>query len=393
MRATASRPVLGSAPLLGALFALTGCTADSAPGPDAGEVPGAPLEVERAPLVSLGVVEGDERQEFDVVVGPFVLPDGRLVVPNSGSSDIRVFSREGRFLERLGGRGEGPGEFAYLAAAWPRGDTVEAFDGELRRVTRFLPDGATEVVGIAGGEHPDLGLAVGPLGRGWALGGVVAGGYGQRDRIAVHHFDRDGGHLGELASVGGIVRYSAGGFGGGPEPLSPRAVVTADGAHLYFGDTMEPVIRRMSAPGMAGGAVAWEASEAEPVRDALGRVIDLAASQAPAGEGAAVRARHEAAPAPDALSVFWDFVVDPEGFVWIQPYDPLSHAFALGARYIGGVGSGGEWAVVALDGRPAGSIEVPDGLELTQVNPASVVGIHRDALGVESVRVHAVRRR
>ncbi|MDE2980708.1 MAG: 6-bladed beta-propeller [Gemmatimonadota bacterium] len=375
----------------GAVIALGGCAAEPDAGPVGGPVPGAPLEIEAIRAMSVGVLGGDPYQEFDGVVRPFLLPDGRLVVPNSGGYDIRVFNEGGEFLEALGGRGEGPGEFMYLSAAWPRGDTVEAFDSRLRRVTRFLPDGSTEVVPIASGEYPDLGLGAGPLGRGWVLGGVVFAGHGQRDRISVHHFDRNGGHLGELVSVGGIVRYSAGNFGG-PEPLSPRSVVVTDGTYLYFGDTLESVIRRTSAPGIADGEIAWEPTESPAVRDALDRVIDQAVSEAPADEASATRARHEAAPVPDELSVFWDFLVDPEGFVWIQPYDPLAHAFALGGRYVGGVGSGGAWSVIALDGQRAGSIAVADGLELTQITPTAVVGIRRDELGVESVHVHGIRR-
>ena len=375
----------------GAVVALAGCDPRSDTGSAAPAVPGAPVEIEAVRAMSVGVLGGDSHQEFDGVVRPFQLPDGRLVVPNSGGYDIRVFNDDGEFLEGLGGRGEGPGEFMYLAAAWPRGDTIEAFDGDLRRITRFLPDGSTEVVPIASGEYPDLGLGAGPLGRGWVLGGVVFAGHGQRDRISVHHFGRDGGHLGELVSVGGIVRYAAGNFGG-PEPLSPRSVVVADGTYLYFGDTLEPVIRRTSGPGMADGEIAWEPTESLAVREALDRVIDQAVSEAPADEASATRARHEAAPVPDELSVFWDFLVDPEGFVWIQPYDPLAHAFALGGRYVGGTGSGGAWSIIALDGRRAGSIEVPAGLELTQITRTSAVGIRRNELGVESVHVHRIRR-
>lgn len=378
---------------LGGMIALGGCAAEPDAEPAGGPVPGAPLEIEAVPALSVGVLGGDLQQEFDRVVRPFVLPDGRLVVPNSGSYDIRVFTSKGEFLEGLGGRGEGPGEFMDLDAAWPRGDAIEAFDRELRRVTRFLPNGATEVVPISSGEYFDLGLGAAPLGRGWVLGGVVSAGHGQRDLIAVHHFDRDGGHLGELVSIGGIVRYSAGNLGGGPEPLSPRSVVVSDGTYLYFGDTLEPVIRRTSAPGMADGEVGWEPTASLSVRAALDEVIDLAVSEAPADEASATRARHEAAPVPDELSVFWDFLVDPGGFLWIQPYDPLAHAFALGGRYVGGVGSGGAWSVLGTEGRHAGSIEVPEGLELTQITRTSVVGIRRDELGVESVHVHRIHRR
>ena len=143
---------------------------------------------------------------------------------------------------------------------------------------------------------------------------------------------------------------------------------------------------------MADGEIAWEPTESMAVRDALDRVIDQAASEAPPDEASATRARHEAAPVPDELSVFWDFLVDPEGFLWIQPYEPLEHAFALGGRYVGGADNGGAWSVIALDGRRAGSIEVPGGLELTQITPTAIVGIRRDELGVESVHVHRIRR-
>ena len=376
---------------LGALISLGGCVAEPDAGPLEEPRAGAPLEIEAEAALSVGVVAGDSLREFDRVVTPFVLPDGRLVVPLAGSRDIRVFTQEGEFVERLGGRGEGPGEFVALSAAWPRGDTIEAFDWLMRRVTRFLPNGSEEVVPITLGSQPDLSFAAGPLEEGWALGGVVSGGYGDRDLIVFHHFDRTGRHIGELDSIGGMVRYMAEGYGG-PEPLSPRAVAVSNGAHLYLGDTRVPSIRRVRFPGIVDGEIVWEPTESGSAEAVLDQVIDLAVSRAPADRASVTRARLEAARVPSELSVFWDFRLDPEGFLWIQPYQPLAHSFALGARYPGGVGNGGGWLVITPDGSHAGSIEVPDGLELTQITRTSVVGIRRDALGVESVHVHRIRR-
>ena len=376
---------------LGALIALAGCVAKPDVGPVEEPPPAAPLEIEAEAMVSVGVVAGDTRQEFDRVTRPFVLPDGRLVVPLAGSRDIRVFTPEGDFAGHLGGPGEGPGEFVDLFAAWPRGDTIEAFDGGSRRITRFLPDGSAEVVAIASGSLPDLSIVAGPLEQGWAIGGVVSGGPGERDRMVFHHFDRTGRHLGELDSVDGMARYSAAGSSG-PEPLSPRAVVAADGFRLYLGETLVPSIRRVRAPGILDGEITWKATESVSSSSALDRVIDEAVSRTSADRASARRERLRAAPVPAQLSVFWDFLLDPEGFLWIQPYQPLAHAIALGARFVGGVGNGGAWLLFTTDGRYAGSIEVPDGLELTQITPTAVVGIRRDALGVESVHVHRVRR-
>ena len=391
-RAVAPEAAHGASLALAALIALGGCAAEPEADPRDGPTPGTPLAIKAAAVLSVGVVAGDTIQEFDRVTNPFVLPDGRLVVPLSGSADIRVFAADGDLVERLGGRGEGPGEFLYLSAAWPRGDTIEALDSRLRRVTRFLPDGSVETVMLAGGSQRDLSAAAGPLGRGWALGGVASGGPGERDLVVFDHFDRTGAHIGPLASVVGMARYAGGGFGSGPEPLSPRTVFTSDGTFLYIGDTLLPSIRRVGADGHADGEISWEPAETVAPGDAFDQVIDLAVSRAGAERASATRAGLEAARSPDALSVFWDFLVDPEGFVWIQPYEPTAHAMALGARPLGGVGSGGAWSVLTPAARHVGLLEVPEGLELAQITRTSVVGIRRDELGVESVHVHALRR-
>ena len=375
---------------LGASIALAACGAGSDSGLVEDSAAGPPPTIEAEAALSVGVVTGDTLQEFDRVVSPFVLPDGRLVVPLGGSSDIRVFSREGAFVGRLGGSGEGPGEIMYLSGAWPRGDTIEAFDSQLRRVNRYLPDGTVEVVAIPSGTYPDVSVAVGPLGEGWALGGVVAAGYGERDRIVVHHFDREGGHLGELGWVEGFARYFA--AGGGPHPLSPRPVFAADGTQVYLGDTEMPSIRVVRSPGAVAGEIAWEPVESMSGAAALDQVVDAALSRNPADQGFFTRERLEGAPVPAQVSVFWDFLPDPEGFLWVQPYELLKHAFALGASLSGPSGSGGEWLVFTTDGRHAGSVEVPEGLAVTQVTRATVVGIRRDALGVETVHVHRVNR-
>lgn len=375
---------------LGALILTAACADEPGAVPGEAAVPAISFEIEAEPALSVGVQTGDTLREFDRVVSPFVLSDGRLVVPLAGSSDIRVFSQDGSFVERLGRRGEGPGEFMYLSGAWPRGDSIEAFDSRLRRITRFVPDGPVEVVAIPSGTYPDMSVPVGPFGAGWALGGVV-GRRGQRDSIVVHHFHRDGAHLGELGSVDGMARYFAAGAGS-PEPLSPRSVAASDGTHLYLGDTQVPSIRRIGSRGMVAGQISWQPVESMSGEAALGQVIDAAVSTGSVDRGFFNRERLKAAPVPAALSVFWDFLPDPEGFLWIQPYEPLRHALALGATPAGRAGGGREWGVFTTAGRYAGSVEIPDGLAVTQVTRAAVVGIRRDELGVETVHVHRVTR-
>ena len=122
-------------------------------------------------------------------------------------------------------------------------------------------------------------------------------------------------------------------------------------------------------------------------------MTDAALSRGPADQGFFPRARLEAAPVPTQVSVYWDFLPDPQGFLWVQPYELLKHAYALGANLSGRSGSGGDWWVFTTDGLYAGTVEVPGGLAVTQITRTAVVGIRRDELGVETVHVHRVNRR
>jgi hypothetical protein len=103
-------------------------------------------------------------------------------------------------------------------------------------------------------------------------------------------------------------------------------------------------------------------------------------------------------PEPDRISAFWSFIVDEEGYVWVLPYDPAAHSAALeglgsGSYLLGGSGPGGLWRVFAPDGTEVDPVRVPDELEPVTITSDAVVGIRRDELGVESVRVHVLRRR
>ena len=64
------------------LCLLLACGGPESGGVPAGSIPaGAPLGIDGAARLGLGVVDGDTLQEFDRVRTPFLLPDDRLVVP------------------------------------------------------------------------------------------------------------------------------------------------------------------------------------------------------------------------------------------------------------------------------------------------------------------------
>lgn len=80
------------------------------------------------PLLSIGGAEGQGSTEFSGVVGVIRLDDGRVVVADAGSSELRFFSATGTFLFKRGGVGGGPGEVRGLDALVFALDTLYALD-------------------------------------------------------------------------------------------------------------------------------------------------------------------------------------------------------------------------------------------------------------------------
>lgn len=67
--------------------------------------------------------------------------DGQVFVFDSGTGNIKAYSRGGTLLYRFGGKGEGPGEFRGVTEFGVRGDTVWAIDQLNGRVTLFSDSG------------------------------------------------------------------------------------------------------------------------------------------------------------------------------------------------------------------------------------------------------------
>jgi hypothetical protein len=66
---------------------------------------------------------------------------GRFYVTNDVSPHVWVFAPDGKFMRRLGAKGQGPGEFERISAvAIGKGDSLYVFDPRLRRLTIIAPD-------------------------------------------------------------------------------------------------------------------------------------------------------------------------------------------------------------------------------------------------------------
>ena len=93
------------------------------------------------PVLDIGA---DSAEEFHGVGGAARLRDGRILVINRSTGELRVFDSTGRRTQTIGRLGEGPGEFSrfILSIQVLDGDTLFVIDGGNRRGTWFTSTGA-----------------------------------------------------------------------------------------------------------------------------------------------------------------------------------------------------------------------------------------------------------
>lgn len=134
---------------LSVLLLSLGCARSDTP-----DAASTPFVIDPTPVFDIGVSEGDPRFEFNRVFGMRRLPDGRVVVADGSSRELRWFAAEGSYLQSAGRRGNGPGEFQGGITIFPAsGDSLLTHDSGLQRLMLFSDEGAFGRVVASG---PDL---------------------------------------------------------------------------------------------------------------------------------------------------------------------------------------------------------------------------------------------
>jgi hypothetical protein len=86
--------------------------------------------------------DGDPRYEFFNVGSVTILSDGRFAIADRGSSEVRFYSRQGRFESAFGSSGGGPREFSGLAWIYRiANDSIVAYDLDRSRLTVWTSSG------------------------------------------------------------------------------------------------------------------------------------------------------------------------------------------------------------------------------------------------------------
>jgi hypothetical protein len=344
------------------------------------------------PSLSIGALEGDERYQFFRVADALRLGDGRIVVANRGTSEIRLYDPAGQYLDAWGSTGEGPGEFTNLSLVtrWP-GDSLLVWDSRQRRLTVFdasgevgrtFPFGSNETVNRP--EFLDV-LADGSLlvaGSAVVTPDEISSGLQRAPRV-FGRADHSGQILGSFGTHPGneahiqvspevvnVIRH----------PFARRTVAVAWGGNALISPTDRYELATFD---MTGGLVlsARLAHPLEPVTDAdMQAFVESQIMEADEEQHARLRQLYRDVPLVETFPAFGEIHVDALDHLWVRDYRPPPQA-------------PGGWTVFDPHGRVLGRIDTPPGLDVMEIGEAYILGRATDDFDVEYVQVWGLTRR
>ncbi len=341
------------------------------------------------PAVTIGEEDSDPGEMLFDVRDATRLADGRIVVANAGTSDLRVFAADGAYLETWGGQGHGPGEFsAYTPEAvsrWP-GDSIAADNMFARRVEIFDPQGNhSRTMTLADGYHSFLGV----LPDGTVLAkpsAVLRGGiFGAAEPLIRR--DEDFG----LLRPDGALRMSLGAHPGEewfsspvspmamPHPFGRSTIATIWGDLAVVAPTDRYELRAYESDGTLVKIIRRDHAPRSPMQADLdaeltGRYADL-----PEARRASLLAETAEMPLVEFFPAFEALQPDPLGYLWAREY-----RFPGQDRNV--------WTVFDADGRVQGFVETPPGLDVFEIGEDYILGATADEFDVERVRLRPLDR-
>lgn len=354
--------------------------------------------VDTVPMVDIGGGD-DPEQDLDNVRGATRLGDGRIVVANTGSGELRIYDGKGKWLRNLGRKGEGPGEFGWLDEVWVLpGDTIAALDGRYSRISLFLPSGEflTSSAGRISLQHGSVQAAY-RMRDGRLLGQEIiwgemkeTSGPVRRTPQAILLITPGSGRLDTIAVVPGMEMYPALGREGGQDfptikdvEFGRQTVYTTDGSRIYLGTNDSPEIR---------------------VYEADGRVIRLIRSATPAevvtAEHRAQREKETSAfldrqRASEQLKAEWRKNREGARYAEVFPYYERLMVASDGGLWAERArrtqDEGRRYIVFDSAGRAVASVHSPDRVRPYYVGPEVIIGLWRDADEVNHIRVYSVK--
>ena len=232
------------------------------------------------PLVRIGVLDGPMEYMFGKVTGAIRLEDGRVVVADEQSHEVRMFDAGGRHVWTSGRQGEGPGEYGglRLLRGCP-GAAITVFDWHLDRITELDAEGnVTETRGLsAAGVNPYSEPMCAPDGNlvftPWPETDYASLTVGEIYRWSMSLSQTRGDSVIVLRSgIPGTERFFSGG-GSGPRQWGKVMVFAATGTGVWYGSGDDYELEHIDWSGRVTRIARWAGPDRRVTTEHLDRYL------------------------------------------------------------------------------------------------------------------------
>ena len=320
------------------------------------------------PAVSIGNVDGDDPYLFRYAWDATKLADGRVVVADRSTSELRVFDPAGTYLVTWGGPGEGPGEFPRASLGdvepWP-GDSIVAWYSDAQSISVFDSDGnfGRSFNRPGAGKRPwevarpELvrrdGTILATLSQGENAGTtevrILDGDGGLHMSLGDHrsrralYFSRELklGLWGDLAVVSPSDRYEMRAF-------------ADDG-------TLVRIVRREHVPRVPRPE---DIRVSPTLREDLRKALEADLKNVRQSQ------------LDEHFPAFAEIMSDAAGYLWVQEYEPPKEA-----------GPAPVWTIFSPEGRVLGFVETPPGLKIYEIGEDYILGHAEGELDEEMIQL------
>lgn len=346
--------------------------------------PSLQMRVATAPTLTIGVQAGQPEYELFRVSDARVLSDGRIVVANSGTSQIRFYDSNGRFLTSHGSSGQGPGEYRVINGIHVfSGDSLAVFDQFNQRVSIIDSRGnLMRTISLSNPRARGVGGRYSPVGYSGSSMIVTHGGtaYSSRDSTQV---TRDSMRLSvfdpsdrsvdppffEYVDTENFVWSNGQSVSVSGLPFGRATYIATNGDSVVVAENDGFSFKVVS---VNSGAVSTITLQHVPQRITSSMVDNYkgnALGSLPEAFRASRRQALSETPFPTHVASYDKLLVDELGAVWLRE-TPLDTEEAT-------------WFV--FTGEQVRWLTLPASFEITQANDEWVLGVMSDELGVETV--------
>jgi hypothetical protein len=328
--------------------------------------------VDSVPLTRVGGTTGAGAGDLAVVVGAMRQSDGTIVVADQGASQLKYFTRDGALRAAVGRKGEGPGEFRYLASLWAcGGDSAFVEDIGARRVHVYDPAGTLARTFALLGPERNTAFSTSCSRRGqilttgWGdLRQRKAGAY--RPMVKVAFSSPHGEPSTALGSFPGTEM-----FGREQDGFPRRAgkwlrIAMAEGM-AWLATNEDRDVRGYGTRGKLqliirrpGDEPAFSAADRDFIKKLA---LDSALNES---QRQYVEKELQAVELPDRPPAVSELIADATGHVWLRPHPRADRPNP-------------PWQVFGPDGAYLGEVTLPAGVQVLEIGGDYVLGLRNDA--------------